>query len=114
MNVMLLVKTLVTVAIIVCVSELVKRSPRMGALVVALPFTSILVMVWMRVEGQPASRIAAHSSATFWYVLPTLPMFVLLPKLLEAKWNFYLGLLACCALTTLLFLAMGWFQDRQS
>ena len=82
---MFLVKTAVTVAIIVGVSEIVKRSPSIGALIVALPFTSILVMIWMQVEGQPASKIATHSSSTFWFVLPTLPMFLVLPKLLEAK-----------------------------
>lgn len=114
MSALFLVKTAVTVAIVIGVSEIVKRSPSLGALIVALPFTSILVMIWMQVEGQPASRIAAHSSATFWFVLPTLPMFVILPKLLEARWNFYLALLVCCALTTVLFLAMEWFQERHS
>ena len=113
-NSMFLVKTAVTVAIIVAVSEIVKRSPSLGALIVALPFTSILVMVWMQVEGQPASKIATHSTSTFWFVLPTLPMFLVLPKLLEAKWNFYLALLACCALTTALFFAMEWIQGRLS
>ena len=111
---MFLVKTAVTVAIIVGDSEIVKRSPSIGALIVALPFTSILVMIWMQVEGQPASKIATHSSSTFWFVLPTLPMFLVLPKLLEAKWNFYLALLACCALTTALFFAMEWIQGRLS
>ncbi|MFT4637579.1 MAG: hypothetical protein ACI8T1_000889 [Verrucomicrobiales bacterium] len=114
MNAMFLVKTAVTVAIIVGVSEVVKRSPSIGALIVALPFTSILVMLWMHVEGQPATKIAAHSSSTFWYVLPTMPMFLVLPKLLEAKWNFYLSLLACCVLTTLLFFAMEWFTGQKS
>ncbi len=112
MNALFFVKTAVTVAIIIGVSEIVKRSPSIGALIVALPFTSILVMVWMQVEGQGANRIAAHSSATFWYVLPTLPMFVILPKLLDARWNFYVALVACCALTTVLFFSMEWFLER--
>lgn len=112
MNTLFIVKTAVTVAIIVGVSEIVKRSPSLGALIVALPFTSILVMVWMHVEGQSPSKIATHSTSTFWFVLPTLPMFLVLPKLLEAKWHFYWALLVCCALTTGLFFAMGWIQKR--
>ena len=112
MNLLFIIKTLVTVMIIVGVSEIVKRSPSVGALIVALPFTSILVMIWMQVEGASAEKIAVHSSSTFWFVLPTLPMFLVLPKLLDAKWNFYLALLACCALTTALFFAMEWFQER--
>ena len=112
MNALFLVKTAVTVAVIIGVSEIVKRSPSIGALIVALPFTSILVMIWMQVEGQGSNRIAEHSSATFWYVLPTLPMFVILPKLLDARWNFYLALAACCVLTTVLFFGMEWFLER--
>lgn len=108
MSALFVVKTAVTLAIIVGVSEMVKRSPSIGA----LPITSILVMVWMQVEGQGSEKIAAHSTATFWFVLPTLPMFLLLPKLLEARWNFYLALLACCLLTTALFLALEYFQRR--
>lgn len=108
---MFVVKTLVTVAIIVAVSEIVKRSEKIGALIVALPFTSILVMIWMQVEGASPNRIASHSASTFWFVLPTLPMFLVLPKLLEMRWNFYWALIACCALTTALFFAMRFFKD---
>jgi hypothetical protein len=105
-------KTAITVGIIVGVSEVVKHSNTMGALIVALPFTSILVMTWMYVEGAPVTKIAQHSSSTFWYVLPTMPMFLVLPKLLEAKWHYYLSLFLCCALTTALFLLMDWMQNR--
>lgn len=101
---MTLVKTAVTVLIIVGVSEVVKRSPSIGALIVALPFTSILVMTWMHLEGASGNRIAVHSSSTFWYVLPTLPMFLILPKMLEAKWNYFASLFACCVITAALFL----------
>ena len=114
MNWMFVIKTLVTVAIIVGVSEVVKRSPSIGALIIALPFTSLLVMTWMHIEGAPTAKIAQHSSSTFWFVLPTLPMFLVLPKLLDLKWNYYLSLFLCCALTTALFLLMEWVQNRHA
>lgn len=99
------VKTALTVAIIVGVSEIVKRNPSLGALIVALPLTSLLVIIWMRVEGGTPAAIAEHARGTFWFVLPTLPMFLILPWMLEAKWNFSLSLFLCCVLTSLLVLA---------
>lgn len=112
MSPLFVTKTLVTVAIIIGVSEVVKRSPSIGALIVALPFTSLLVMIWMHVEGSAPEKIAQHARSTFWYVLPTLPMFLILPKMLEAKWSFVHSLLLCCALTTGLFWGMEWVIKR--
>jgi hypothetical protein len=34
------------------------------------------------VENQPEEKIANHAYYTFWYVIPTLPMFLLFPYLL--------------------------------
>ncbi len=114
LNLMFVVKTLVTLAVILGASEIVKRSPSLGALVVALPLTSVLVMIWMNVEGGNAERIADHSRSTFWYVLPTLPMFLILPRLLAAKWNFYWSLTLCCIVTIILVTGTQFLLKRLS
>jgi hypothetical protein len=54
--------------IIALVSELAKRSPSLGALVVSLPLISILAMIWLWRDTEDAARLAAHAEATFWYV----------------------------------------------
>lgn len=77
----LVFKYLVTAAIIVGVSELVKVSGKLGALVAALPTVTILVLIWMHVEGLSHQRIANHAWYTLWYVIPTLPMFMVFPWL---------------------------------
>jgi len=56
--------------------------------------------------------MAAHAQATFWFVLPSLPMFLLIPALLRAGMNFWLALLAGCALTIALYLVMTWLGPR--
>ncbi len=78
----LVVKYLITAAIVVVASEAAKRSDAVGALVVALPMVSVLTLIWLAIEGQPEQRLADHAWLTFWFVLPTLPMFLVFPWLL--------------------------------
>jgi F0F1-type ATP synthase assembly protein I len=76
------VKYLLTAAVVVAVSEAAKRSDRLGGLIAALPMVTVLTLIWLQVEKQPEAKIANHAWYTFWYVLPTLPMFLLFPALL--------------------------------
>jgi hypothetical protein len=99
----ILMKYFITAGVVVLVSELAKRSDKLGALVAALPLVTILTLIWLYVEQQPVSKIANHAYYTFWYVLPTLPMFLLFPYLLP-KWGFVLSLGACLLFTLVLFI----------
>jgi len=101
---LILIKLLLSAGLIAGASELAKRLPAMAALIVSLPLISILVMVWMQIETKDPARIAAHAEATFWYVLPSLPMFLILPIMLRAGWSFWLALGACCLITAVLYL----------
>lgn len=98
----LLMKYLITAAVVVLVSELAKRSDKLGSLMAALPLVTVLTLIWLYLEQQPASKIANHAYYTFWYVLPTLPMFLLFPYLLP-KWGFVLSLVSCLLFTVVLF-----------
>jgi hypothetical protein len=92
--------------LIAAASEVARRWPGWGALIVSLPLVSILAMLWLwRDTGDPA-RLAAHSEATFWFVLPSLPMFLLIPLMIRHGWSFWAALLAGCALTVALYLGM--------
>ena len=96
-------KTILSVLIIVIVGELIKRSSTLAALLLALPIVSVLAFVWEYMETKNTTKIADVSSETFWFVLPTLPMFLLLSYLLKQEMNFYLALLICCVVTAVLF-----------
>ena len=112
----LVLKSLLSGVIVMIVSEVSKRSPGLGALVVSLPLVSVLAMIWLWRDTGDAERLAAHSQATFWYVLPSLPMFLVLPILLRHGVGFWPALAACLALTVGLYAAMaailGWFGYR--
>ena len=100
-------KYAITAGLVVLISELAKRSDRLGGLVAALPLVTVLTLVWLYVEQQPASKIANHAWYTFWYVLPTLPMFLLFPWLL-ARLGFWPTLLACAVITMACFVLTAW------
>ncbi len=83
-----------------------------GALVASLPLVSVLGMIWLWHDKPDPRTMAAHAGATFWYVLPSLPMFLLIPALLRHGAPFWLSLLAGCVLTIALYTAMTWAAPR--
>ena len=94
-----IVKVLLTAVIILMVNKVQLFSDKLSALLIALPLTSLLAMIWMWQGGQSSSRIAGHAEGTFWFVLPTLPMFLILPWMLRNNWTFWPALFANCILT---------------
>ncbi|OQX01948.1 MAG: hypothetical protein BWK73_44360 [Thiothrix lacustris] len=98
----IITKYAVTAALVVLISELAKRSDKLGGFVAALPLVTLLTLVWLYVEGQPATKLANHAWYTFWYVVPTLPMFLAFPALLP-RLGFWLTLLASAVLTVVCF-----------
>jgi len=98
----LVTKYLLTATLVVIISELAKRSDRLGALLTALPLVTILTLVWLHLENQPLAKIASYASLTFWYVLATLPMFAVFPVLLP-RFGFWPSLLGGSVLTIVCF-----------
>jgi hypothetical protein len=78
----IIAKYLLTAGMVVFISEVAKRSDRLGGFIAALPLMTLLTLVWLYIENQSEEKIANHAYYTFWYVIPTLPMFLLFPYLL--------------------------------
>jgi F0F1-type ATP synthase assembly protein I len=108
----LVLKAALSGVIIAVVSEVAKRSPGFGALIASLPLVSILGMIWLWRDTADSQRMASHAEATFWYVLPSLPMFLLVPALLRRGMPFWPALAIGCGLTVVLYLAMTWVGPR--
>jgi len=108
----LAIKALISGIIVAAVSEIAKRYPGIGALVASLPLVSILGMIWLWRDKPDVETMAAHAGATFWFVLPSLPMFLLIPALLRSGVPFHFSLLMGCVLTVILYLGMIWVGPR--
>lgn len=102
----ILTKYAITAALVVLVSEAAKRSDKVGALIAALPMVTVLAMIWLYVERQPAEKISNHAWYTFWYVLPTLPMFLAFPFLLP-RVGFWVSLVISAIITIVCFAALA-------
>ncbi|MGK2742444.1 DUF3147 family protein [Tepidicaulis sp. LMO-SS28] len=100
----LAIKTLISAVLIVTISEIAKRSPAFAALVASLPLVSVLGMMWLWRDTQDTDLLASHAEATFWYVIPSLPMFLLVPTLLRMGVGFWPSLAAGVFLTAILYL----------
>ena len=108
----LALKALVSGILIAIVSAVAKRYPGWGALIASLPLVSVLGMIWLWRDRPDAANMAAHAQATFWFVLPSLPMFLLIPALLRNGFSFWVALALGCLLTILLYSLMVWIGPR--
>jgi hypothetical protein len=106
------VKCILSGIIIAAVSEIAKRSPALGALIVSLPLVSLLGILWLWRDTGDVERIAGHAESTFWFVLPSLPMFLALPAMLRAGVGFWPSMAASCVLTMALYFLTAWALSK--
>jgi len=102
----LVIKAAVSGVIVALVSEIARRNPGAGGLLASLPLVSVLGMIWLWRDTADAERMALHAEATLWFVLPSLPMFLLIPLLLRNGFSFWASLAAGCLLTMALYAGM--------
>lgn len=108
----LAIKAALSGIIVATVSEVARRYPGWGGMIASLPLVSVLGMIWLWRDTKDPVRMAAHAQATFWFVLPSLPMFLLIPWMLRNQWPFWISLAAGCALTILLYALTLWAAPR--
>ncbi|HEX8639761.1 MAG TPA: DUF3147 family protein [Allosphingosinicella sp.] len=108
----LLAKAVTSGMLVALASEVARRWPGWGALIVSLPLVSILAMLWLWRDTHDPGRMASHVEATFWFVIPSLPMFLLMPAMLRQGWSFWAALAAGCALTVILYAVVAAIGPR--
>ncbi|MEM6279173.1 MAG: DUF3147 family protein [Verrucomicrobiota bacterium] len=113
------IKLLISAALIYFVNEIVvtRSKPLLGSMIASLPLVSIITFfwIWAGLKDSPQDRVeklAAHSTGVFWFVLPSLPMFLLFPVLLRKGLNFWPSILISCLLTMLLYALMATLLKR--
>jgi hypothetical protein len=108
----LVLKAAISGVLVAAASEVARRFPGWGALIASLPLVSVLGMMWLWHDRPDAANMAAHAEATFWFVLPSLPMFLAIPWMLRSGINFWAALLVGCAMTMALYLLMTFIGPR--
>jgi hypothetical protein len=105
-------KIFISALIIVVISEIAKRNSGFAALVASLPLTSLLAIIWLRIDGAQVDQVAELSQQIFWLVLPSLVLFLVLPLLLKYGMTFWLSLGLASAATVLCYFLMIVFLRR--
>jgi uncharacterized membrane protein (GlpM family) len=96
-------KYLITAGLVVLISEIAKRNDQWGGLIASLPLVTLLTLMWMHIEHQSIDKIANHAWYTFWYVIPTLPFFLIFPMLLKF-YGFGIAMVSSVLITMMIFL----------
>jgi len=99
---MFFLKIIITSLIIVVVSEIAKNYDRLAAFIASLPLVTLITLFWLYYENQPQEKIANHAYYTFWYVIPTLPMFVFFPWAIKI-FGFWITFILSIFLTIIIF-----------
>ncbi len=106
MTMAFIVRALVSGFLVGLIALVAKRSPTLGGLIASIPLVSTLGMIWLWRDTQDPKLVADYVGSAFWYFLPTMPMFLLIPAMLRNGIGFWVSLTAGCALTIALYLVM--------
>ena len=108
----LLIKATVSGILVAAVSEVARRFPGWGGLVASLPLVSLLAMTWLYVDTRDTIKVADLAASTFWFFLPSMPMFVIIPWLLRSGWSWVATMALAIAVTLALYALMFWLAPR--
>jgi uncharacterized membrane protein (GlpM family) len=107
----IIIKLVITASLIVLITELAKESDKLGAFIASLPLVTLITLFWLYFEGQGNEKISNHAYYTFWYVIPTLPMFIFLPWAIKS-FGFWLSFTFSVILTVLCFFLLALFLRK--
>ena len=99
-------KVVLTVVLIIAISEAAKRSSLIGAILASIPLVSVLSIIWLYHETKDVARIVALAKSIFLLVLPSLVLFVSLILLLRIQLEFYFSLGISIAVTVTCYFLM--------
>ena len=109
---LVVIKAVISGLLVATISLIAKRYPGWGGLVASLPLVSLLSMLWLYGETRDSERVAALAMGTFWFFLPSMPMFIVIPMMLRSGYSFGLTMACAIALTMGLYAAMSYVAPR--
>ena len=101
-----IIKLAITAILIVLISEISKRSSLVGGILASIPIVSVLALTWLYIDTNDTEKISGLSISIFWFVIPSLALFISLPILLRKGINYYISILISIILTAVCYYIM--------
>jgi hypothetical protein len=98
------IRAVISGLLVAIIAMVARKSPGLGGLIASIPLVSTLGMIWLWRDTGDAELVATYVQSAFWYFLPSMPMFLLIPTLLKHGVAFWNALGAGCLLTIVLYL----------
>lgn len=97
------VQVILSALIITIASGASKRFAWFGALIVSLPLSSIIALLWLYLDTRDSAKVADLSMSIFWAVLPSLFFFICLTLLMRRGVHFGWSMAISCFGMTLAY-----------
>jgi hypothetical protein len=107
-----ILKILISSIFIAASTELARRSTLFGAVLISLPVTSVLAIIWLYRDTGDIAQVQNYSMGIFWAVIPSLILFVSLPLFLKQGIRFEFSLGLSCLATFLSYLLFGFLLSK--
>ena len=100
----LIVKTVLSALIIVAVSEIAKKYTLAAAIILSVPLTSILALVWLFYDTKEIQKVVDLSFNTILMTIPSIVFFIVLPIMLKFKYSFSLSIVVSILSTSIAYM----------
>jgi len=99
----ILIKILITVFVVVSVSEIAKRSSLLAGLIASIPLTSFLAFIWLFWETRDARKVIDLSNSIILMVVPSFTFFIILSLALKIQISFILSMILATISTAIAY-----------
>ena len=93
----IVIKTILTVIIIVTISEIARRSSFVAGILASIPLTSALALTWLYLDTKDIRSVIDLSNSILLLIPPSLIFFIVLPlalKRLDIFYSFFISISA--------------------
>ena len=99
----IVIKTIITVVVVIAVSEIAKRSSLLAGIIASIPLTSFLAFIWLYWETKDSQKVIDLSYSIIWMVIPSFTFFIILPLALKFNISFVLSMILAIISTALAY-----------
>ena len=99
----ILIKTLITAAVVVAVSEIARRSSLFAGLIASIPLVSFLAIIWLYWETKNSQKIVDLSYSIILMIIPSLTFFIVLPFVMKLQYSFVTSMIVATVSTIIAY-----------